>query len=75
MSHYTTFGLTFAQCRNNGTVMDSTTALTTTWVGGSITPLAGLNSGACVVPQLIPLLISTGYIGFSMYEVDPVTFE
>ena len=55
--------------------MDSTTALTTTWVGGSITPLAGLNSGACVVPQLIPLLISTGYIGFSMYEVDPVTFE
>jgi len=42
---------------NNGTVMDSTTALTTTWVGGSITPLAGLNSG------------------FSMYEVDPVTFD
>jgi sphingomyelin phosphodiesterase len=42
---------------NNGTVMDSTTALTTTWVGGSITPLSGLNSG------------------FSMYEVDPVTFD
>ena len=25
--------------------MDNTTALTTTWVGGSVTPLAGLNSG------------------------------
>ena len=32
--------------RNNATVMNAQTALTTTWVGGSVTPLAGLNSGA-----------------------------
>ncbi|KAF8521774.1 Metallo-dependent phosphatase [Hysterangium stoloniferum] len=43
--------------QNNGTVMNADTALTTTWVGGSVTPLAGLNSG------------------FSMYEVDPETFD
>ncbi|KAF8589284.1 hypothetical protein K439DRAFT_1525920 [Ramaria rubella] len=42
---------------NNGTIMNTDTALTTTWVGGSVTPLAGLNSG------------------FSMYEVDPDTFD
>ncbi|KDR71937.1 hypothetical protein GALMADRAFT_143295 [Galerina marginata CBS 339.88] len=42
---------------DNATIIDNTTALTTTWVGGSVTPLAGLNSG------------------FSMYEVDPDTFD
>lgn len=42
---------------NNGTVMNENTAVATTWVGGSVTPLAGLNSG------------------FSMYEVDPETFD
>ncbi|KAF8528594.1 Metallo-dependent phosphatase-like protein [Gautieria morchelliformis] len=30
---------------NNGTTMDAQNALTTTWVGGSVTPLTGLNSG------------------------------
>ena len=56
--------------------MDNTTALTTTWVGGSVTPLAGLNSGSCgrVISKLVPLLIIC-IIGFSMYKVDPVTFE
>ncbi|KDR69557.1 hypothetical protein GALMADRAFT_104017 [Galerina marginata CBS 339.88] len=42
---------------NNASAIDNTTALATTWVGGSVTPVAGLNSG------------------FSMYEVDPVTFD
>ncbi|GJJ10859.1 hypothetical protein Clacol_005087 [Clathrus columnatus] len=30
---------------NNATIMNADTALTTTWVGGSVTPLSGLNSG------------------------------
>ncbi|KAF8589271.1 Metallo-dependent phosphatase [Ramaria rubella] len=42
---------------NNGTTMSADTVLTPGWIGGSVTPLAGLNSG------------------FSMYEVDPVTFD
>ncbi|GJJ11789.1 hypothetical protein Clacol_006027 [Clathrus columnatus] len=43
--------------KNNGTVMDADSAVAVTMVGGSVTPLAGLNSG------------------FSMYEVDPETFD
>ncbi|KIJ51843.1 hypothetical protein M422DRAFT_157627 [Sphaerobolus stellatus SS14] len=47
----------FIYYANNATTMDAASALTTTWIGGSVTPLTGLNSG------------------FSMYEVDPVTFD
>ena len=77
MMHYTTtFGFTFTPWRNNGTVMNSTTALTTTWVGCSVTPYTGLNSGSCMLYLNLHLYwLVLGYIGFSMYEVDPETFE
>lgn len=63
----------FQNHRNNATIMNADTALTTTWVGGSVTPLTGLNSGK---PNSVPrFLVLTHRPGFSMYEVDPETFE
>ena len=55
--------------------MDAQNALTTTWVGGSVTPLVGLNSGMYHCLHLCFYTDRCCIAGFSMYEVDSETFE
>ena len=55
--------------------MNAQNALTTTWVGGSVTPLVGLNSGAALCCHRGFYTDMSFILGFSMYEVDSETFE